>query len=223
MSSGSPPSSGSTRRSSARPPSKRRPKISWKCCVDLREGFAEALLGSAGHAAQGLLEILDRGDQVVVLGAQKGQPLVQLAVLLVSHQIDRPEGLQLFAERGAALAHCLEVRGRAVTVRAGRRSSTPYVRRASCASSSAPHASLRRAQLQLVDSRREGCHLAVHTPDLRLHIGQLPEELFVVLGADPHLPLQAIALAGGLLGGLVRALALALDRARRARRVATWR
>jgi len=58
--------------------------------VDLVERRLEPLLSRARHPPQGLLQILDGRHHVVVLGTKEVQALLQLAVLLVGHQVHGP-------------------------------------------------------------------------------------------------------------------------------------
>src|SRR5262249_13071787 len=50
--------------------------------VDLLEGLEEPLLRGPRHPAERLLEVAHRRSEVVVLGAQETEPLVELAILL---------------------------------------------------------------------------------------------------------------------------------------------
>src|SRR5262249_18498948 len=56
--------------------------------VDLLEGLDEAFLSRVRHSSQRLLQILDGRGEVVVLRAQERQSLVELAILLVGHEVD---------------------------------------------------------------------------------------------------------------------------------------
>src|SRR4029453_14982444 len=66
--------------------------------VHFREGLLEALLPGARLSPQRLLEVLDRAGEVVVLSAEKAQPLFQLAVFLVGHEVDGAHRLELLHE-----------------------------------------------------------------------------------------------------------------------------
>jgi hypothetical protein len=72
--------------------------------IDLLEGLGEALLGRARHAAERPLEVLDRGGEVVVLGSQKAETLVELAVLLVGDEVDGTDCLQAAVQLDHPLA-----------------------------------------------------------------------------------------------------------------------
>ena len=165
-------------RSSARPPSKSREKISAKWRLISVEGLLEALLRRAGHAAERLLEILHRRDHVVVLGAQEVESLLELAVLLVGHQVHGAHGLELGGELlvplrgprpGLAPGSCAPSRASAL--------STAWRRRASWSSSSRrtrPSVSLRSSSWSRLtsafSSRCASRELALD----RLPLGDLP-------------------------------------------------
>src|SRR5262249_57177449 len=69
------------------------------------DGRHEALLGRAGHPARSFFQALDRCGEIVVLRSQEGQPLVELAVFVVGHQVDGPDRGEPLLELGHTLAH----------------------------------------------------------------------------------------------------------------------
>ena len=79
--------------------------------VDFLEGFLEALLRGAGHAAKGAVEILHRLDQIVVLAAKELQALLELAVLVVRHQVDGAHAFELCPELLVSRLDVLKIAG----------------------------------------------------------------------------------------------------------------
>src|SRR5262249_35683425 len=77
--------------------------------VDLFERLDEAVLRRARHAAQRLVQVLDRRREIVVLSAQEREPLVELAILVVGDQVDRADRGQSLVELGHAGARRIEI------------------------------------------------------------------------------------------------------------------
>src|SRR5256886_6338952 len=175
--------------------------------VDLLERLSEALLRAPRHATQRLFEVLDRGDEVVVLRLEEREPLVEFAVLVVGNEVHGPDRGQLLLELGDLRPGRSEVAGRVVV--GGKRRRVYAIGAPRLLAELLPaHPALGRAQIDLVDRGDEPCELAVNRALVGFDRAQLSEQPLVVLRRLPHLGVLAVALDGDFARARVRALSL---------------
>src|SRR5439155_5813057 len=204
VSRGSPPSSASTSRSSARPPSKRRWKISPKWRLISSNAWANRSC-AVRVMPQRLFQVLDRRHQVVVLGPEEREALVELAILLVGHEVDGADGGQLGVELADALAGGGEIARRIVQRQQRRRVDAISAPR--LLSELLPaHAALRRPQLDVVDGGDRARQLALPAAQIALDRRQLVEQRLVALTGAARLLLEPVALDRHVARAHVRAL-----------------
>ena len=177
--------------------------------VDLVEGLREPVLSRSRHAAERLVQVLDRRGEVVVLGAQEGQAFVELAVLVVGDQIHRTDGDEAFLDLGDPLPRRAEV-ARRIVAREQRGGVDPVHSPHLLPEHVAPHATLGRTDVDLVGGRDDAFFNVFHGPDLT-------GEPFVELVRASCLGVDAVALGRDVTGPHVGALPL-VDQPRRALR-----
>ena len=175
--------------------------------VDVLERLPEPLLGGPRHAAERLLQVLHRRDEVVVLGAQKCKPLVELAILLVRHEVDG-------AHRGELFLELLQPRPGQVHVLRGivegeERLGAPHVERPArlLLELLAPDPPLGRRDLDRMGGGGQVSDLALQRAGLRLDRPELHDEGLVLLGEHALLGLEPVPVGGDLARARVRALA----------------
>ena len=178
--------------------------------VDLLEGLDEAFLRGVRHSPQRLLEVLDRRGEVVVLCAQKREPLVELAILLVGDEVDGADGGQFLRELSHPLAKRREVpvgivagqqRGRIHAVR-------PLGVERQLLASDTP---LGRLQLEFVHRAHQAMEIALGRAQLLLDAAQPVQERLVGFRRLARRRLRAVAVHRHVARCRIRALPLLLQ------------
>src|SRR5882724_1553107 len=177
--------------------------------VDLLERLLEALLGGACHATKRAVEVLHRLDEIVVLAAEKFEPLLELAVLVVCHEVDRAHPLELGPQFLVPRLDTLEISRRIVGGEQHLRALHRVTAAGLLEELFAPDPTFCLFEIQLVDARDQAVEITVGLPHSALDRLPLVETPRVFLGEHRHIPLFAIALGSDFTRALVSASLLA--------------
>ena len=149
--------------------------------------------------------------QIVVLASKELEPLLELAVLVVCHEVDRSHPFELFSQLFVARFPGLDVSRRIVRGTQRLRPVDGVAAAGLLEKLFTAHSTFSLLQVQLVDPRDQAVQPPLTLPQLGLHRLSLVEALPMLLGEHGDLPLLAVALRPDFAGPLVGLALLARE------------